>query len=96
MESNEFVQKKLVNRTNAASIVTEAKNNRYHYILDFGQSIGWDWLYAQVQKANAEMNVDIELWEIHPSESPHFSVEVREVDRRAGIDDSQQGLTDFK
>jgi len=40
--------------------------------------------------------VNLELWEIHPSGVNDFEVEVREVERREGIDDNQRGLSDFE
>jgi len=72
------------------------KNCRYHYFLRFEQSIGWDWLYGQVKKSQRELDVNLELWEIHPSGVSDFEVEVREVERREGIDDNQRGLSDFE
>lgn len=96
MESSEFVKTQLVNYTNADSFEVEAKNNRYHYHLTFRQDIGWDWVYAQIQKISAELTVSVEMWEIHPGDEGEFIVEVREVERRKAIDDSQRGLTDFE
>lgn len=95
-KSAQFVRATLDNRTNADCSEQEVKNNRYHYFLRFEQSIGWDWLYGQVQKAESEVGLDLELWEIHPSGVGSFEVEVREVARREGIDDNQRGLTDFE
>jgi hypothetical protein len=42
------------------------------------------------------MEVDLELWEIHPSGVNDFEIEVRETARREGIDDSQKGLDSFE
>lgn len=95
-ETPQFIRATLANRTNADCSEQEVKNNRYHYRLRFEQSIGWDWLYAQVQKCNSDLDRDVELWEIHPSGVNDFEVEIREVGRRQGIDDSQKGLTDFE
>lgn len=95
MKSPQFIRAKLVNRTNADCSEQEVKNNRYHYSLRFEQSIGWDWLEAQVSKAEAEIETSLELWEIHPSGVADFEVEVREVARREGIDDNQNSLNDF-
>lgn len=95
-KSPKFIRAKLANRTNADCSDHEVKNNRYHYFLRFEQSIGWDWLYGQVRKAQVELEIDLELWEIHPSGVSDFEVEVREVQRREGIDDDQRGLTEFE
>jgi hypothetical protein len=96
MTSKEFIRAKLVSRTNADCSDVKAKNNRRHYFLRFEQSIGWDWLYGQISKASNDTDTNLELWEIHPSGMNDFEVEVREVERRAEIDDSQHGLTDFE
>lgn len=95
MESKEFIESALVSRTNAGQSNVEAKNNRWHYKMTFDQSIGWDWLYQQVYKCSKELEAELELWEIHPSTGDTFQVEVREVDRREGIDNSQKGLDSF-
>lgn len=95
MESKEFVRAKLVNYATADCSDVEVKNSRYHYSLRFEKSIGWSWLYAQIKKLNRELEVDIELWKIRPSGVNDFEVEVREIDQRKGIDDSQRGLTEF-
>jgi len=92
----EFIRAKLVSRTNANTSEQKVKNNRFHYILTFNESIGWDWLYGQVRKAQAELETDLELWEIHPSAAESFKIEVREVGRRPEIDDSQHGLSEFE
>lgn len=94
--SPEFIRAKLVARMNADCSEQEAKNNRWHYFLRFDESIGWDWLYSQVRKAQAELETDLELWEIHPSGMHSFEVEIREVERRPNIDDNQHGLSDFE
>lgn len=94
--SKEFVHTKLVNRTNATDSRVIAKNNRWHYFLVFDESIGWDWVYGQIQKANQELDLSIEQWEIHPSSNGSFEIEIREVERREGIDTSQKGLTAFE
>jgi hypothetical protein len=93
--SKEFIRTKLVNRTNANDSMTEAKNNRWHYYVEFDESIGWDWIKTQIKKAKAELDVQLEVWEIHPSEDGVFEIEIREVDRREGIDNSQSGLSSF-
>ncbi len=95
MESPEFIRANLVSRTNADCSDDTVKNNRYHYFLRFEQAIGWDWLNQQVAKCSAEMDVSLELWKIRPSGVQDFEIEVREIARREGIDDSQQGLDKF-
>lgn len=95
MESSQFIRAQLVSRTNADCSDKEAKNNRWHYHLRFDQSIGWDWIEDQVAKCSAEMDVNLEMWEIHPSGVSDFELEVREIQRREGIDKSQKGLDSF-
>lgn len=96
MESSQFVRAKLVNRTTADCSEESVENNHYHYHLKFGEDIGWDWLDTQVAKLSAELDVTLELWKIHPSGMHSFEVEVREVDPRPNIDNSQKGLSDFE
>lgn len=96
MESKAFVRSKLVNYTTADCSDVEVKNNRYHYFLRFEESIGWTWLYSQICKLDAELDVDIELWKIRPSGVKDFEIEVREIGQRENIDDSQRGLTEFE
>lgn len=95
MVSSEFIRATLVNRTNADCSEQEVKNNRYHYHLRFEQSIGWDWLETQVSKAQSETETALELWEVHPSGVQDFEVEVRELERREGIDENQNSLDEF-
>ena len=98
-ESPEFILSKLVSRTNADEAHRDIKNNRYHYMLQFEESIGWDWLYIQVTKLSNSLETDLEMWEIHPYHGHrrvgYFTVEVREVQRRKRIDASQRGLEYF-
>lgn len=98
-ESPEFILSKLVSRTNADDATHNIKNNRYHYILEFVESIGWDWLYLQIMKLNNSLETELEMWEIHPYHGHrrvgYFSVELREVQRREKIDVSQRGLEYF-
>lgn len=98
-ESPEFILSKLVSRTNADDATHNIKNNRYHYILEFKESIGWDWLYLQIMKLNNSLETELEMWEIHPYHGHrrvgYFSVELREVQRREKIDVSQRGLEYF-
>jgi len=98
-EYPEFILSKLVSRTNANGATHDIKNNRYHYILEFEESIGWDWLYLQIMKLNNSLETELEMWEIHPYHGHrrvgYFSVELREVQRREKIDVSQRGLEYF-
>lgn len=96
MESPQYIRAQLVNYTNAECSDKSVKNNRHHYHLKFEEDIGWDWLQSQVRKASAELNVTIEMWKVRPSGMMSFEVEVREVERREGIDDDQRGLTEFE
>lgn len=96
MNSPQFIETKLVNRTNAGASRFEAKNNRYHFHLSFTESIGWDWVYGQVKKSSSELDANLEIWEIHPRPAGAFDLEVRETERRPNIDESQRGLTDFE
>lgn len=96
MESPQFIRANLVSRTNADCSDQEVKNNRYHYRLRFEKSIGWDWLDQQVSKCSAELEASLELWEIHPSGVADFEIEVREIQRREGIDSNQRGLDSFE
>lgn len=96
MKSPQFVRAKLTNRTNADCSEREVKNNRCHYFFKFEKSIGFDWIKSQVAKAEHELDMELELWEIHPSGMKDFEVEIREVARRENIDDSQMGLSEFE
>lgn len=90
-KSKEFIQKSLVNYTNASSSTVEVKNNRYHYMLSFNESIGWDWFYSQIKKCSAEVETKIEPYKIRPG----GTIEVREIERREGIDNNQRGLNEW-
>jgi hypothetical protein len=94
-ESTAFVRSKLVNYTEADCSDENVENNRVHYRLRFTTEIGFSWLQSQVSKLNHKLDVTLELWEIHPSGVNDFEVDVREIERREGIDDSQHGLDDF-
>jgi hypothetical protein len=96
MKSKHFIRTKLVNYTNADCSDVEAKNNRYHYSLKFEEDIGWDWMYSQIKKCEAELGVALEPYKLRPSGMSAFEVEVREVDRREGIDDDQRGLKEWE
>lgn len=95
MKSPEFIRATLVNRTTADCSEQEVKNNRYHYHLRFDEGIGFDWLETQVSKAQSETETSLELWKIRPSGMQSFEVEVREVERREGIDENQNSLDEF-
>lgn len=95
MASAEFIESKLVNRTNAMAAETEAKNNRWHYELFFDESIGFDWFEKQVDKASVETGHNLEAYKFRPAANSLIVAEVREVDRRAEIDESQNSLESF-
>lgn len=95
-KSKEFIRAKLENRLQAACSTSAVKNNRIHYFLRFDEAIGFDWVHAQVKKASAEIGTPLEMWKIRPSGMKDFEVEVREIERREGIDDSQRGLDSFE
>lgn len=94
-ESKQFIRSKLVNYTNADCSDVEAKNNRWHYSLKFEEDVGWDWIQSQIYKCSANIERDIEPYKIRPSGMHAFEIEVRELERREGIDNSQHGLSDF-
>lgn len=94
MASSEFIESKLVNRTNAMLCDTEAKNNRWHYRLVFDENIGWDWFEKQVDKASRETGHALEPYKFGPANS-FMVAEVREVKRREGIDQNQNSLDEF-
>lgn len=98
MTSPEFIQTKLTNLTNAMTSDAEVENNRYLYQLVFDENIGWEWLEKQVEKASAEVEPTLEPYKLGPVEEAIgvMVVEVREVERREGIDDNQQCLDEFE
>lgn len=96
MATKEFVRANLVNYTNADCSSVEVKNNRFHYSLKFEEDIGWDWVQSQVYKCGSSIDVQVEPYKIRPSGMHAFELEVREVARREGIDDSQRGLTEWE
>lgn len=96
MKDPAFVRATLANRLNADCSEQEVKNNRYHYRFRFEKSMGWDWVYSQVKKSQHKLDMELELWEIHPSGLADFELEIREVNRREGIDNLQKGLSSFK
>lgn len=96
MTSSQRIRSVLVNRTNADCSEQTVTNNRYHYLLRFEQSIGWDWLKIQITKASTQTDTDLEIWKIRPSGINDFEIEVRETARRQGIDNSQMGFSDFE
>jgi len=95
-ESTQFIRAKLVNYTEADCSHEEVANNRVHYHLRFEKAIGWTWVYSQVQKLNGELTANLELWKIRPSGMQDFEIDIREIERRADIDDNQSGLADFE
>lgn len=96
MKSSQFVRSKLVNRTTADCSSSEVKNNRYHYFLKFEEDIGWDWVQGQIYKVAQDIDVELEIWKIQPSGVAAFEIEVREIERRENIDESQKGLSSFE
>lgn len=93
--SKAYVRSRLVNYTNADCSDVEVKNSRYHYYLKFDEDIGWDWIEAQINKCCDAVGLVVEPYKIRPSGVNSFEVEVREVNRRRGIDDQQHALEDF-
>jgi hypothetical protein len=73
---------------------TETKNNRWHYRLVFDENIGWDWFEKQVDKASRETGHALEPYKFGPANS-FMVAEVREVERREGIDQNQNSLDEF-
>lgn len=95
-KSKAFIRSNLVNYTNADCSDVEAKNCRYHYTLKFEEDIGWDWIYSQIRKCASAVDTQLEPYKIRPSGMHAFEVEIREVQRREGIDDNQRGLDSFE
>lgn len=97
-KSNVVIGASLVNHTNADSSNVSVRDLHYHYHLNFDESVGWDWLYGQVKKCASKQELDLEIWKIRPSADHTFEVDVREVDRRATVDEdeSQSGLKEFE
>jgi hypothetical protein len=96
-ESKKYIESKVSSWTNAFKSDIKVKNNRYHYFLQFNESIGWDWMEDQINKANRNIRTNIELYKIipHDFESGSMIVEVRETERREKIDEKQRGLDSF-
>lgn len=94
MVDSEFIESRLVNRTNAMLSDTEAKNNRWHYRLIFDENIRADWFEQQVEKVARETGRSLEPYKFGPANS-FIVAEVREVERREGIDEGQNSLNDF-
>lgn len=92
---SKYIQTKIHNQLQADESSKFVKNNRYYYRLSFTNTIGFDWLTAQVGKVAGKLQIDIELYEIEPSFDGFFSIVVREVDRRAKIDEKQNSLMDY-
>lgn len=93
-----FIESKLSILTNAAASDRNVKNNRWYYRLLFDENIGWDWLVAQVDKVSAQATCPLETYKVGPVEDTvgRMVVEVRELQRREGIDDGQYGLDSFE
>lgn len=95
MPSEMYIRSQLVNFTNADDSESEAKNNRIHYSLSFDESIGWDWIETQVYKCSSKVGLPLEPYKLRPGDES-FTVEVREVERREAIDESQHGLSEYE
>jgi len=95
MTDPNLVQTKLHNQVQANESSKRVEDSRYLYNVTFRELIGWDWLYAQVNKVSAKLDVDLELWKVGPAVDG-FTVIVREVDRRPNIDDGQGDLFDYQ
>lgn len=98
MTDPDFIESKLSIQTNAVASDRNVNNNRWHYRLLFDENIGWDWLVAQVDKVSAQATCPLEAYKIGPVEDTvgRMVVEVRELQRREGIDDGQYGLDSFE
>lgn len=94
MTPTDYIQTTLVNLTNAMTASSEAKNNRWHYRLVFDEIIGWDWIEEQIKKASENVEPTLEPYKLGPAQS-FIVVEVREVERREGIDNDQNSLDKF-
>lgn len=95
MTDPNLIESKLCSTTNAMLVDREAKNNRFHYRLIFDENIGWDWFKKQVSKVQREVGTKIEPYKMGPANS-FMVLEVRELERREGIDDNQADLTKFE
>lgn len=97
MKAPDTIRKRLETRCEAKNSSKEVKNNKYHYHLEFTESIGWDWIQGQIGKMASDEDIRLELWEINPLIGGGFDIEVRELVRREGInDDNQHSLTKFE
>lgn len=97
MPDPDYIETKLSLYTEATLSDHEVRDNRYYYLLGFDTDIGFDWLEQQVSKAAGKVGVDLDIYEVGPVEdAPAFVVEVRELQRREGIDDGQRGLDEFE
>jgi hypothetical protein len=95
MTDPNLIESKLCSTTNAMLVDRETKNNRFHYRLIFDENIGWDWFEKQVSKVQVELGVKIEPYKMEPANS-FMALEVRELERREGIDESQSDLAEFE
>ncbi|AGM11481.1 hypothetical protein M199_gp185 [Halogranum tailed virus 1] len=96
MTDANLVQTKLHNQVQAGYSKKSVEDSRYLYHMFFYEDIGWDWLYTQVRKVSSKLDVDLETWKIEPLLDDGFVVVIREVDRRANIDDKQGDLFDYQ
>jgi hypothetical protein len=96
MTDPNLIESKLCSTTNAMLVDRETKNNRFHYRLIFDENIGWDWFEKQVTKVQGELGVKIEPYKMKPVPASLMALEVRELERREGIDESQSDLAEFE
>lgn len=95
-ESTAYIRSKLVNYLEADCSDENVKNNRVHYRLRFESDRGWAWMEKQVDKLNRDLSVTLELYEICPSGVNDYEIDVREIERREGVDDDQIGLGTYE
>lgn len=96
MHEPEFIEGRLADRMNAETADREAKHSRWHYRLLFDENVGWDWIEKQVEDVSSDIGVRLEPYKIGPDrEHTAIVVEVRELQRREGIDDLQNSLDQF-
>jgi len=90
------IQTQLHNQTQADASSYRVNDSRYYYDLYFECEIGWDWVDTQVYKTSEKVSRDLEPYEIKPAENVQFRLVVREVDRRANIDENQHDLSNYE
>jgi hypothetical protein len=101
VESKSYLKSKVKNKVEADDVACETVDNRYHYLLYFGKSIGFEWARSQVYNLNGTLDVEIEPYKMEPvgstfRQSAGFVLRVREVDQRNGIDEDQRFLREYE